>query len=91
MVKNYLSILFNMLETFNSVESQLSLAHEEDERMPPNKKKKKSDKKRKKKKHKNKNDKYSGSSGSDSETVYPSDLKRKEENRYGEYFTHRIS
>lgn len=84
-----MSILFKMFETFNSVGSQLSLAHEEDEKMPPNKKKKKSDKKRKKKKHKN--DKYSDSSGSDSETVYPSDLKRKEENRYGEYFTHRIS
>lgn len=69
--------------------SQLSLAHEEDERMPPKKKKKKSDKK--KKKHKKKSEKYSDSSGSDSETVYPSDLKREEENRYGQHHTHIFS
>lgn len=66
--------------------SQSSLA-DEDERMPL-KKKKKSDKKRKKKKHKKKSGKYSDSSGSDSETVYPSDLKREEENRYSDNFTH---
>lgn len=70
--------------------SQLSLAHEEDERRPPKKKKKKSDKKRKKK-HKKKSEKYSDSSGSDSETVYPSDLKREEENRYSQYYTHKFS
>ncbi|KAM9708280.1 LOW QUALITY PROTEIN: nuclear exosome regulator NRDE2 [Menidia menidia] len=44
----------------------------EDE-VPPRKKKKKSEKKRKKKK---KNKKKSGSSGSDSDNIYPSDLKR---------------
>lgn len=70
--------------------SQLSLAYEDDERMPSKKKKKKSDK-RKKKKHKKKSGKYSDSSGSDSETVYPSDLKREEENRYGRYFTYIFS
>uniref|UniRef100_A0A087Y5I1 NRDE-2, necessary for RNA interference, domain containing n=1 Tax=Poecilia formosa TaxID=48698 RepID=A0A087Y5I1_POEFO len=47
---------------------------------PPKKKKKKSEKKRKKKKkHKKKSGRASGSSGSDSETIYPSDLKREEE------------
>ncbi|KAM4542210.1 nuclear exosome regulator NRDE2 isoform 1-T1 [Odontesthes bonariensis] len=44
--------------------------------VPPRKKKKKSEKKRKKKK---KHKKKGGSSGSDSETIYPSDLKREEE------------
>lgn len=48
--------------------------------MPPKKKKKKSEKKRKKKKkHKKRSGKYSDSSGSDSDTIYPSDLKREEE------------
>nr|XP_046268144.1 nuclear exosome regulator NRDE2 isoform X2 [Scatophagus argus] len=53
---------------------------EEEEDNVPKKKKKKSEKKRKKKKkHKKKSGRYSESSGSDSETVYPSDLKREEE------------
>uniref|UniRef100_A0A3B4YXD0 NRDE-2, necessary for RNA interference, domain containing n=1 Tax=Stegastes partitus TaxID=144197 RepID=A0A3B4YXD0_9TELE len=48
--------------------------------VPPRKKKKKSEKKRKKKKkHKKKSGRYSGSSGSDSDTIYPSDLKREQE------------
>lgn len=89
LVKNYLTALFKPV--IFSVEGQLSLAHEEDERMPPKKKKKKTDKKRKKKKQKKKSEKYSDSSGSDSETVYPSDLKREEENRYGQIFTRRFS
>ncbi|KAM4724554.1 nuclear exosome regulator NRDE2 [Anableps anableps] len=47
---------------------------------PPKKKKKKSEKKRrKKKKHKKKSGRASSTSGSDSETIYPSDLKREEE------------
>uniref|UniRef100_A0A3Q2PZY5 NRDE-2, necessary for RNA interference, domain containing n=1 Tax=Fundulus heteroclitus TaxID=8078 RepID=A0A3Q2PZY5_FUNHE len=47
---------------------------------PPKKKKKKSEKKRKKKKkHKKKSGTHSSTSGSDSETIYPSDLKREEE------------
>lgn len=46
----------------------------------PSKKKKKSEKKRKKKKkHKQKSGDYSSSNGSDSDTVYPSDLKKEEE------------
>lgn len=53
--------------------------------MPPKKKKKKSDnKKKKKKKHKKKSGKYTDSSGSESETIYPSDLKREDENRYSQ-------
>lgn len=65
-----------------SVDGQLSSAPEEEERLLPKKKKRKSEKKRKNKKHKRKSGKYSDSSGSESETVYPSDLKREEENRY---------
>lgn len=45
---------------------------EEEGNVPPKKKKKK-------KKHKKKSGRYSDSSGSDSETIYPSDLKREEE------------
>lgn len=58
--------------------------------MPPKKKKKKNEKKRKKKKkHKKKSGRYSDSSGSDSETVYPSDLKREEEaDGYGHTRSH---
>lgn len=53
---------------------------EEEGNVPPKKKKKKSEKKKKKKKkHKKKSGRYSDSSGSDSETIYPSDLKREEE------------
>lgn len=66
-----------------SLDSQLSSPHEEQERLLPKKKKKKSEKKRKNKKHKKKSGKYSDSSGSESETIYPSDLKREEENGYG--------
>ncbi|KAK5617501.1 hypothetical protein CRENBAI_005187 [Crenichthys baileyi] len=47
---------------------------------PPKKKKNKSEKKRKrKKKHKKKSGRHSSNSGSDSETIYPSDLKREED------------
>lgn len=56
--------------------------------MPAKKKKRKSDKKRKKKKkHKKKSGRRSGSSGSDSDTVYPSDLKKEEE---AEKYRHRV-
>ncbi|XP_070776652.1 nuclear exosome regulator NRDE2 [Enoplosus armatus] len=55
-------------------------SEEEEGNQPPKKKKKKSEKKKKKKKkHKKKSGRYSESSGSDSDTVYPSDLKREEE------------
>ncbi|XP_029973188.1 protein NRDE2 homolog [Salarias fasciatus] len=48
--------------------------------VPQRKKKKKHEKKKKrKKKHKKKSGKYSDSSGSDSDTIYPSDLKKEEE------------
>lgn len=59
----------------------MSSAEEEEEgNVPPKKKKKKSDKKRrKKKKHKKKSGRYSDSSRSDSDTIFPSDLKRAEE------------
>ncbi|TWW72359.1 nuclear exosome regulator NRDE2 isoform X1 [Takifugu flavidus] len=67
-------------EKEQSLDSQLSSPHEEQERLLPKKKKKKSEKKRKNKKHKKKSGKYSDSSGSESETIYPSDLKREEEN-----------
>nr|XP_015831138.2 nuclear exosome regulator NRDE2 isoform X3 [Nothobranchius furzeri] len=47
---------------------------------PPRKKKKKSEKKRKKKKkHKKRSERNSSSNGSDSDTVYPSDLIKQEE------------
>lgn len=62
-----------------SLDSQLNSACEEEERMPPKKKKKKSEKR--KKKRKKKSGKYSDSSGSESETVFPSDLQREEKNR----------
>ncbi|XP_008300151.1 protein NRDE2 homolog [Stegastes partitus] len=68
-----------------SVDREVSSAEEENEEkgesnVPPRKKKKKSEKKRKKKKkHKKKSGRYSGSSGSDSDTIYPSDLKREQE------------
>uniref|UniRef100_A0A3Q3N3M5 NRDE-2, necessary for RNA interference, domain containing n=1 Tax=Labrus bergylta TaxID=56723 RepID=A0A3Q3N3M5_9LABR len=53
---------------------------EEKSNVPPKKKKKKSEKKRKKKKkHKKKSGRYSDSSGSDSDTIYPSQLKKEEE------------
>ncbi|KAM8916495.1 nuclear exosome regulator NRDE2 [Spinachia spinachia] len=51
----------------------------EEGNLPPKKKKKKSEKrKKKKKKHKKKKGRYSDSSGTDSETVFPSDLKREQ-------------
>ncbi|KAM7404039.1 hypothetical protein PAMA_004452 [Pampus argenteus] len=53
---------------------------EQESNVPPKKKKKKSEKqKKKKKKHKKKSGRYSDCSGSDSETIYPSDLKREQE------------
>lgn len=66
-----------------SLDSQLSSPCEEEEKMPPKKKKKKSEKR--KKKRKKKSGKYSDSSGSESETVYPSDLQREEKNGYSRY------
>ncbi|TKS86300.1 Protein NRDE2 -like protein [Collichthys lucidus] len=72
-------------ERLNTKESsegrEVSSAEEEEEgNVPPKKKKKKSDKKRKKKKkHKKKSGRYSDSSRSDSDTIFPSDLKRAEE------------
>ncbi|XP_035529629.1 nuclear exosome regulator NRDE2 [Morone saxatilis] len=68
----------------SSVGREVSSEEEKEEgeegNVPPKKKKKKSEKKRKKKKkHKKKSGRYSDSSGSDSETIYPSDLKREEE------------
>lgn len=65
-----------------SVGREVSSAEEgkEEGNVPPKKKKKKSEKKRKKKKkHKKKSGRYLDSSGSDSETIYPSDLKREED------------
>ncbi|XP_023150758.2 nuclear exosome regulator NRDE2 isoform X1 [Amphiprion ocellaris] len=64
-----------------SVDRESSSAEEEGEgNVPARKKKKKSEKKRKKKKkHKKKSGRRSGSSGSDSETIYPSDLKKEQE------------
>lgn len=60
--------------------------------VPSKRKKKKSEKKRKKKKkHKKKSGRYSSSGGSDSETIYPSDLKRGEEgDRYRNTLLHII-
>ncbi|KAF1375128.1 hypothetical protein PFLUV_G00236260 [Perca fluviatilis] len=66
----------------SSVGRDVSSAEEEEEEsnVPPKKKKKKSEKKRKKKKkHKKKSGRYSDSSGTDSETIFPSDLKRVKE------------
>lgn len=51
---------------------------EEDDSVPAKKKKRKSEKKKKRKKSKKKSGRRSGSSGSDSDTIYPSDLKEKE-------------
>lgn len=63
---------------------------EKEDNVPPSKKKKKSEKKRKKKKkHKKKSGRHSDS-GSDSDTIYPSDLKKEHEaDRYMHiYSTH---
>ncbi|KAM4626041.1 nuclear exosome regulator NRDE2 [Polymixia lowei] len=67
----------------SSLGREVSSEEEEEERqkkddVPPKKKKKKKDKK-KKKKHRRRGGRSSGSSGSDSETVYPSDLRREQE------------
>ncbi|KAK2826353.1 hypothetical protein Q5P01_020567 [Channa striata] len=64
-----------------SVGREVSSAEEEKEDgVPFKKKKKKSEKKRKKKKkHKKKSGRYLDSNGSDSDTIYPSDLKREDE------------
>ncbi|XP_029349779.1 protein NRDE2 homolog [Echeneis naucrates] len=63
-----------------SVDKEVSSAEEKrEEDVPPKKKKKKSGKRKKKKKHKKKSGGHSDSSGSDSDTIYPSDLKREEE------------
>lgn len=81
LVKNWV-LYQNCNPVIFSVDSQLSSPHEEEERILPKKKKRKSEKKKNKnKKHKKKSGKYSDSSVSESETVYPSDLKREEENR----------
>ncbi|KAL7381030.1 hypothetical protein ABVT39_027522 [Epinephelus coioides] len=70
-------------EKESSVGRELSSAEEGEEEegnVPPKKKKKKSEKKRKKKKkHKKKSGRYSDSSRSDSEIIFPSDLKREQE------------
>nr|XP_057946402.1 nuclear exosome regulator NRDE2 [Doryrhamphus excisus] len=58
----------------------LSEIQEDEDSLPSRKKKKKHEKHgKKKKKHKEKNKKYTDSSGSDSEPIFPSDLKRKQE------------
>ena len=66
-----------------NVDSDASSAKEDEKRegvVSTKKKKKKGEKKRKKKKkHKTKSERYSSSSVSDSETIYPSDLKREQE------------
>uniref|UniRef100_A0A3Q1EQU7 NRDE-2, necessary for RNA interference, domain containing n=1 Tax=Acanthochromis polyacanthus TaxID=80966 RepID=A0A3Q1EQU7_9TELE len=76
---NETSEKLNKRET--SADRESSSAEEEGEgNVPSRKKKKKSEKKRKKKKkHKKKSGRRSGSSGSDSETIYPSDLKKEQE------------
>ncbi|KAF3701472.1 Protein NRDE2 -like protein [Channa argus] len=66
-----------------SVSREVSSAEDEKEGedgVPFKKKKKKSEKKRKKKKkHKKKSGRYSDSNASDSDTIYPSDLKREDD------------
>ncbi|KAG7224661.1 hypothetical protein INR49_011414 [Caranx melampygus] len=55
---------------------------EEEDIVPSKKKKNKSEKKKKKKKkHKRKSERRSDSSGSDSDTIFPSDLKKEEEEK----------
>ncbi|XP_068194958.1 nuclear exosome regulator NRDE2 isoform X2 [Antennarius striatus] len=79
-----LSIHNQYLERTSEKESRElgSGGKEKDDEEPSKKKKKKSVKKRKKKKkHKKTSGRYSDSSGSDSETIYPSDLKKEEANR----------
>ncbi|XP_061599992.1 nuclear exosome regulator NRDE2 isoform X2 [Cololabis saira] len=88
--RNALSLQSHFLEKTKDeretwVGSDASSAEKEQKRdgdAVPRKKKKKDEKKRKKKKkHKKKSGRYS-SSGSDSETIYPSDLKREQEDRH---------
>ncbi|XP_022606427.1 protein NRDE2 homolog [Seriola dumerili] len=78
-----LSLHRRFLEKDSSVDREVSSAEAEKEKednAPQKKKKKKSEKKRKKKrKHKKKTGRCSDSSGSDSDTIYPSDLKKEEE------------
>ncbi|XP_054470331.1 nuclear exosome regulator NRDE2, partial [Anoplopoma fimbria] len=67
-------------EKESSAGKDVSSAEEEERNVPPKKKTKKSEKKRKKKKkHKKKSGRFSDSSGTDSEIVFPSDLKREQE------------
>ncbi|XP_062296230.1 nuclear exosome regulator NRDE2 [Scomber scombrus] len=66
-------------ETLNEKDSSVDRDVEESD-VPPKKKKKKSEKHRKKKKkHKKKSGRYSDCSGSDSEIIFPSDLKKEQE------------
>ena len=67
---------FSLSREVSSAEEQ----KEEADNVPSKKKRKKSEKKKKKKKkHKKKSGRYPDSSGSDSQTTYPSDLKREQE------------
>uniref|UniRef100_A0A667ZTK2 NRDE-2, necessary for RNA interference, domain containing n=1 Tax=Myripristis murdjan TaxID=586833 RepID=A0A667ZTK2_9TELE len=72
-------------EKESSLGKELSSEEEEEEEegdVPPKKKKKKKEekkRKKKKKKHKKRSGRSSDSSGSDSDTVYPSDLKKEQE------------
>uniref|UniRef100_A0A7N5ZT17 NRDE-2, necessary for RNA interference, domain containing n=1 Tax=Anabas testudineus TaxID=64144 RepID=A0A7N5ZT17_ANATE len=60
--------------------SSLEEGKEKEDNVPHKNRKKKSEKKRKKKKkHKKKSGRYSDSSGSDFDTIYPSDLKKEDE------------
>ncbi|KAM9777889.1 nuclear exosome regulator NRDE2 [Neosynchiropus ocellatus] len=71
-------LLSKSQEAPSETESSLSKDDEEND-APVKKKKKRADKKKKKKKHKKKSSKHSDSSESDSEIVFPSDLKRVQE------------
>ncbi|CAL8291641.1 unnamed protein product [Gadus morhua 'NCC'] len=65
-------------EVSSEEEEEKKTRGEEDDK-PPKKKKKKKEKKKNKKKHKKRDRSSSVSSGSGSDTVYPSDLKREQE------------
>lgn len=76
-------LIFNVNREASSAEEE----RKEESDVLPKKKKRKGEKKRKKKKKHKKSGRYSDSSGSDSETMYPSDLKREEESiRYRHTF-----
>ncbi|XP_060938719.1 nuclear exosome regulator NRDE2 [Limanda limanda] len=81
--RDALSLHGRLLKKETSLSRELSSAEEQKEKednVSSKKKRKKSEKKKKKhKKHKKKSGRYSDSSGSDSETTYPSDLKREQE------------